>query len=334
MRRPARMPEAVRTPLLIVGAVLLLLYALGAQSRAAPALSQRAPEHQDAHALLVDQGADEPIPWGLALANDLGNPAPSPELLRFLDSWIQAEGTAAAYNPLATSQPMPGSSDFNSDHVQEYLSVEDGLKATVLTLQSNHPGYSNIAEGIRTNDVQRAFDGLAASPWGTHAGDVAAMIYNGGQVATLPAAAAGPAVGAKSVVTQTMAVASHFDTRDCGAWGFQVNCQHWGTDFIGAEGDPVFAPYDLTIIALGEYGPGPMWGQYVQGTFADGSVYYSGHLTGRPALEVGQTIPAGSLIGYMNGYAHTHVQLAPPGNTGPCAQDGSCLDFEQYYATH
>lgn len=146
--------------------------------------------------------------------------------------------------------------------------------------------------------------------------------------------AAAPAMGAKSVVTTTMAVASHFDTADCGAWGFQAGCMHWGTDFMGTEGDPVFAPYDLTVIALGEYGPGPTWGQYVQGTLPDGSVYYSGHLQGRPPMDVGQMLPAGSVIGYMNGYAHTHVQLAGPGNTGACAQDGTCLDFEYYYATH
>lgn len=142
------------------------------------------------------------------------------------------------------------------------------------------------------------------------------------------------AIGAKSVVTDTMAVASHFDTTDCGAWGFQVNCMHWGTDYSGSAGDPVFAPFDLTIIALGEYGPGPTMGQYVQGTFADGAVFYAGHLTNRPTMDVGQTLPAGTRIGSMNEYAHTHVQLGPPGNSGACAQDGSCLDFEQYYQEH
>jgi hypothetical protein len=82
-----------------------------------------------------------------------------------------------------------------------------------------------------------------------------------------------------------MEVGAHFDTVDCGAWGFQVGCMHWGTDLLGAEGTPVAAPFDLTIIALGEYGPGPTWGQYVQGTFADGYVFYAGHLEGRPADE-------------------------------------------------
>lgn len=293
-------------------ALLFVLYQIGASPEAAPVSTAAA--------------AEPIVGWSAALAQDLGNAAPSPEILGWIDAWVQAEGTAAANNPLATSQLMPGSTVWNSDNVQEYRTVEDGLQATVLTLRSNLPGYADIAEGIRTNDVQRAQDGLAASPWGTQA-SLTAEMYNGASVAA-------PASGAKSIVTETMAVASHFDTIDCGAWGFQANCQHWGTDFVGSEGDPVFAPYDLTIIALGEYGPGPTWGQYVQGTLPDGSVYYSGHLAGRSRFQIGETISAGTQIGQMNGYAHTHIQLAPPGNTGACAQDGSCLDFEHYYATH
>lgn len=141
-------------------------------------------------------------------------------------------------------------------------------------------------------------------------------------------------VGRKSVVTQTMQVGAHFDTVNCAYWGFQVNCKHWGTDFTGSEGEPVFAPYDLTIIALGSYPPGPTWGQYIQGTFPDGYVFYAGHLEDRPTFKNGQTLPAGTFIGRMNSYAHTHIQLAPPAVTGPCAQSGTCVDFEQYYATH
>jgi murein DD-endopeptidase MepM/ murein hydrolase activator NlpD len=140
-------------------------------------------------------------------------------------------------------------------------------------------------------------------------------------------------LGAKSVVTMSMAVSAPFNATGA-VWCFQVGCQHWGTDFAGPDGTPVFTPFDLTIIALGEYGPGPTWGQYVQGTFPDGAVFYAGHLRDRPALSVGQTLGAGSLIGYTNAYDHTHVQLGPPGNAGPCAQSGTCFDFEVYYATH
>lgn len=308
--------------------MLYVLYTIGAAPEAAVRPTQAAPAHQEAEQEAMGIQSIGTITWAEALANDLGNPAPAPETIQWINAWIQAEGTAATYNPLATSQPMPGSTRFNEDNVQEYLSIEDGIAATVITLQSDHAGYADIAEGIRTNDIQRAQSGLERSPWGTQADNVA-EIYNG-----TPTAPAAEPTGAKSVVTETMAVAAHFDTADCNAWGFQVGCMHWGTDFVGSEGDPVFAPYDITIIALGEYPPGPTFGQYVQGTLPDGTVYYSGHLASRASVEIGQTIPAGTQIGTMNSLAHTHIQLAPPGNTGACAQDGSCIDFEHYYATH
>ncbi len=115
--------------------------------------------------------------WGYALASRLGNNTPSQDILSFIDAWIAAENTTAQNNPLATTQPMMGATDFNSKHVKNYLTVDDGLDATVLTLQSNYPGYADIVAGIQTNDVGRAFNGLALSPWGSNATDVAS-IYN------------------------------------------------------------------------------------------------------------------------------------------------------------
>jgi murein DD-endopeptidase MepM/ murein hydrolase activator NlpD len=117
-------------------------------------------------------------------------------------------------------------------------------------------------------------------------------------------------------------------------WSFQANSMHWGTDYIGTEGDKVYAPFDLTVISLGEYGPGPTMGEYVQGTFADGYVFYAGHLEHRPQFSVGQVLPAGTVLGYMNSYAHSHIQLAPPGNVRPCANNGTCVDFEVYEKEH
>lgn len=135
--------------------------------------------------------------WGAALAYQLGNRAPSPEIVRFIDSWIAAENTAAAFNPLATTQPMPGATDYNNVGVKNYASADDGLAATVATLQQNYPGYAEIAAGIQTNDVQRAFNGLSKSPWGTNAADVAA-IYNGGST---PAPAAAVPAGSSASST-------------------------------------------------------------------------------------------------------------------------------------
>jgi hypothetical protein len=270
-------------------------------------------------------GAD----WRADLLAGLGNTQPTGDMLHFLESWHRAEGGSAAYNPLNTTQDAPGASCYNAEPcVKNYPDYQTGIDATIATLRSDYPGYAEIVAGLQTNDVERAFNAIVVSPWGTHA-RLIADVYS-----EQPAAPQAAPAGRKSNVTPTMEVGAHFDTVDCGAWGFQVGCMHWGTDLLGAEGTPVAAPFDLTIIALGEYGPGPTWGQYVQGTFADGYVFYAGHLEGRQPMSVGDTLPAGALLGSTNSYAHTHIQLAAPGNTGPCAQNGSCVDFEQYFATH
>lgn len=141
-------------------------------------------------------------------------------------------------------------------------------------------------------------------------------------------------VGGKYPVTPTMQTSALFESQDCAVWGFQKDCQHWGVDYMAVEGTPVSAPFDMTIIALGEYPPGPTFGQYVQGTLPDGDVLYLGHLEARQPMQAGDVLPAGTLLGFTNSLQHTHAQLAPPGNTGPCAQDGSCLDFADYYRTH
>lgn len=171
--------------------------------------------------------------------------------------------------------------------------------------------------------------------WGAYAviGLVLIKLYQIGSAPEAVAANVQISLGRKSFVTESMSVSSNFyDTGD--VWCFQMNCQHWGTDYSGPEGTPVYTPFDLTVIALGEYPPGPTMGQYIQGTFPDGYVFYSGHLEGRPEFSVGQTISAGTLIGYTNSYDHTHIQLSPPGWTDVCASSGICVDFEQYYAEH
>lgn len=137
--------------------------------------------------------------------------------------------------------------------------------------------------------------------------------------------------GGKSPVTVTMNVSAGFDTVNCAYWSFQVDCMHWGTDYVGQQGDLVFTPFDLTVTMQGSYPAGATGGQYIQGHFNDGYVFYAGHLQDMPQFEVGQTIPSGTVIGRMNEYNHSHVQFAAPGNYGACAQSGTCLDFEVYY---
>ncbi|HEY3022844.1 MAG TPA: hypothetical protein VGK11_04315, partial [Actinomycetota bacterium] len=74
------------------------------------------------------------------LLSELGAPK-CQDNLTVLVAWQVAEGTAAAYNPLATTHSMPGSTAFNSVGVRNFPSVEVGLQATVETLRLPVPSY-------------------------------------------------------------------------------------------------------------------------------------------------------------------------------------------------
>lgn len=87
-----------------------------------------------------------------------------------LVAWMQAEGSKARYNPLATTRPEPGATDFNTSHVKNYVSLAQGVKATVDTLHNGK--YEAILHQLRT--VQPATATLTAvvhSQWGTKVAD-------------------------------------------------------------------------------------------------------------------------------------------------------------------
>lgn len=85
-------------------------------------------------------------------------------------SWIRAEGGEANWNPLNTTQKMPGSTDYNSVGVQEYPDFETGLAATVKTITQTNPelGYAEILHHLRRSDPARqTLKAVEASSWGT-----------------------------------------------------------------------------------------------------------------------------------------------------------------------
>lgn len=125
--------------------------------------------------------------WSYQLATRMGNASPTGEIVVFINSWQQAEGSKATFNPLATTQEMPGATCFNPvPCVKNYLTVNDGLDAILLTLKGNYPGYADIVAGIQSNDPETAWKGLKASPWGTQA-DLVATIYNEAMTVTVVA---------------------------------------------------------------------------------------------------------------------------------------------------
>jgi murein DD-endopeptidase MepM/ murein hydrolase activator NlpD len=88
--------------------------------------------------------------------------------------------------------------------------------------------------------------------------------------------------------------------------------QHGGTDFLAPPGSPVFAPYDMHVIAVGHYSDSGRFGDYVIGNWKNGLEYYSGHLQ-NVSVSVGDDVKAGQQIGETNLLAHTHIQVKQGG---------------------
>lgn len=108
---------------------------------------------------------------------DLDVPVTEGNML-FLKAVRQSEGATARYNPFNTTMKRPGSTCYNvlkrdnfggcQTGVQNYLSQEDGIDATVDTLKLKY--YKEIINGMR-NDVgpEELAERWADSPWGTGA---------------------------------------------------------------------------------------------------------------------------------------------------------------------
>lgn len=251
--------------------------------------------------------------WALDLLAAVGNSTPTADTIAFLVAWSQAEDggddALSRFNPWNTSQPEPGSWTINSDGVRGYPDRETGLQAMVETLQANHAGYADILAGLQTNDPQRALDGLYASPWGTNADNVVMSA---------------PATGHKSVVTEAMSISAGFYDTGAPAWNGGI---HGGNDYDAPQGSPVYMPFDCVYQMTGFYDDPGRYGQYLICHLMDGLEYYSGHLQDVQPFQEGAVIPAGTLIGFTNELAHTHVQLRD-------TSSGALLDFAQYYEEH
>jgi peptidoglycan hydrolase CwlO-like protein len=78
--------------------------------------------------------------WAELLLARLRAPACADNLIAVV-AWESAEGTAAAYNPLATTHDYPGATDFNHVGVKNYPSLGDGIQATIDTLALGSPTY-------------------------------------------------------------------------------------------------------------------------------------------------------------------------------------------------
>jgi hypothetical protein len=126
----------------------------------------------------------------LGVAVDEGN-------IQNLLRWMEAEDSRQSaspgsknivaidrFNPFNTTYALPGSVDVNDVKVKGYKSFEDGVDATVKTLQSKNYDYSPIVDALKTRTDFSAFKkAIGSTPWGTFRGGVSTETEGG---ASLP----------------------------------------------------------------------------------------------------------------------------------------------------
>jgi hypothetical protein len=114
--------------------------------------------------------------WAHDFLTRLGMPVTG-ENVKLMVAWQQAEGTRAQFNPLATTQNMPGATKFNSVGVKNFVSYDDGITANIKAITNGR--YENILASLRRGDsAVTTAQAIAASPWGS--GGLVLKILDGG----------------------------------------------------------------------------------------------------------------------------------------------------------
>jgi hypothetical protein len=97
---------------------------------------------------------------------------------RLLHAWQRAEGGTARYNPLNTTEPWKGATDYNSAGVKNYRTSWDGINATVATLlNGRYPGIvHDMRDGRRTAEQMVAANAAEFNLWGTGAKNILKLL--------------------------------------------------------------------------------------------------------------------------------------------------------------
>lgn len=116
----------------------------------------------------------------------------TPENVRFMNAWTQAEGGSAENNPFNTTQGGAGVlGNYNSVGVKRFATPMAGIQATIDTLKNGH--YAPILAALHSGKSAIAdAEAEAQTPWGT--GSLILKVLGGkvtGGTPTPPANAAG-----------------------------------------------------------------------------------------------------------------------------------------------
>jgi hypothetical protein len=118
-----------------------------------------------------------PQSWADEFLTELGDNV-NPTNEEAVEGWEAGEGGAgpewgtnnlASFNPINSTLAEPGSVKVNSDDVQAYTSWEQGLDASVATLEESQTGYATIRNDLANGaSVDQTNADIDASKWGTH----------------------------------------------------------------------------------------------------------------------------------------------------------------------
>ncbi len=91
--------------------------------------------------------------WCYALLRNIGNRYPTSQTLAWVIAWTKLESMppGASYNLLNTTQREPGSTDFNSVGVQNFVSFTQGIQANTQVLENGL--YNNLLQALHTNTL-------------------------------------------------------------------------------------------------------------------------------------------------------------------------------------
>jgi len=108
--------------------------------------------------------------WAKQFLTNLGKPV-TKQNLAAVTTWMAFEGgqwhNSAHYNPLNTTQPASGAVDINSVGVKSYADFNQGMQATIETI--NNGRYKSILSALSSgNNTAGVLRAVNHSPWGTH----------------------------------------------------------------------------------------------------------------------------------------------------------------------
>lgn len=298
----------------------------------------------------ADDGTFTQREWAVDLLSRMGFPD-TPDNRRFIVAWETTEGghfaNTAYFNPLNTSQDMPGAEKFNSHGVKVYPDYETGMAATVKTL--NYSDYDGIRAALALgNDGPGAVQAVGDTPWGTSAERLMEQ-YNdtsidGSAPAQTPtgqaqrAAGCVAGTGGRNVTGNGTGGACPVPNGDvANNWGDSRgggSRSHQGNDIFGDIGWDVAAVLDGTISAIEDSEVGNA-GIAIWLRDDAGNVYFYAHNSDNNGMQLGQRVSRGDVIAHVGdtgnargGASHVHWQYHPgdgaPVDPWPLLRDWGC----------